>query len=114
MNNLWKMYQAIEAVRQIDPEMQAHTINIFLLICMFPGITMKDLGERVGVSQATMSRNIAAMGKVHRMNRPGYDLVLAEEDPAERRRKIVTLTPKGKRLKDQIELIMNNDQGAAA
>lgn len=106
MKSLWKIYRAVEELRKIDPEMQAHTINIFLVVCMNPGITMKDLGQQLGVSQATMSRNIAALGKVHRLNRPGLDLVEAQEDPAERRRKIVNLTPKGKRIKDALEKII--------
>lgn len=105
MNALAKFYACIEEMRKIDPEMQAHTINIFVMVCLNPGITMKDLGERLGVSQATMSRNIAALGKVHRLNRPGYDLLQAEEDPVERRRKIVNLTAKGKRVKESLEAI---------
>lgn len=105
MNALAKFYACIEEMRKIDPEMQAHTINIFVMVCMNPGITMKDLGNRLGVSQATMSRNIAALGKVHRLNRPGYDLLQAEEDPVERRRKIVNLTAKGKRVKESLEAI---------
>lgn len=103
---LHKLYRAVEEARKIDPEMQAHTLNIFLVVCMHPNVTMKDLGERLGVSQATMSRNIAALGKVHRLNRPGYDLCIAEEDPVERRRKVVNLTPKGKRVRDALVEIM--------
>jgi len=106
MKTLWKLYRAVEEMRKIDPEMQAHTINIFLMVCMNPGITMKDLGNQLGLSQATMSRNIAALGKVHRLNRPGYDLVQAEEDPVERRRKIVNLTAKGKRVQESLLSIM--------
>lgn len=105
MSALAKFYACIEEMRKIDPEMQAHTINIFVMVCMNPGITMKDLGNRLGVSQATMSRNIAALGKVHRLNRPGYDLLQAEEDPVERRRKVVNLTAKGKRVKESLEAV---------
>lgn len=105
MNPLSKLYACIEEMRKIDPEMQAHTINIFVMVCMNPGITMKDLGNRLGISQATMSRNIAALGKVHRLNRPGYDLLQAEEDPVERRRKVVNLTAKGKRVKESLEAV---------
>lgn len=105
MSVLSKFYACIEEMRKIDPEMQAHTINIFVMVCMNPGITMKDLGNRLGVSQATMSRNIAALGKVHRLNRPGYDLLQAEEDPIERRRKVVNLTAKGKRVKESLEAV---------
>lgn len=103
---LYKLYKAIEEIRKIDPEMQAHTINIFLIVCITPNVTMKALGERLGVANATMSRNIAALGKTHRLNRPGYDLCVAEEDPVERRRKVVNLTAKGKRVRDAVLEIM--------
>lgn len=102
---LFQMFRAIEEMRKVDPEMQAHTINIFLTVCMRPSITMKELCTILGVSQATMSRNIAAMGKVHRLNRPGYDLLIATEDPVERRRKIVNLTPRGMRIKNALDEI---------
>lgn len=103
------MFRAVEEMRKIDPEMQAHTINIFLMVCMRPGITMKDLGNSLGVAQATMSRNIAALGKGHHLHRPGYDLLVAEEDPVERCRKIVNLTPRGKRVKEALAEILNTD-----
>lgn len=45
MNALAKFYACIEEMRKIDPEMQAHTINIFVMVCLNPGITMKDLGS---------------------------------------------------------------------
>ena len=109
MNKLWPIYLAIEEMRKLDPEMQAHTINIFLTVCTLPNITMKDLGIRLGVSQATMSRNVAALSKVHRLNRPGLDLIEATEDPLERRRKIVNLTPKGERVKQALLKVLPSD-----
>jgi DNA-binding MarR family transcriptional regulator len=53
------------------------------------------LGEILKTSQASCSRNVAALGKWHKFGEPGLDLVDWVEDPAERRRKIIFLTPKG-------------------
>jgi DNA-binding MarR family transcriptional regulator len=39
---------------------------------------------------------VAALGKWHKLGEPGLDLVEAVEDPIERRRKIMFLTPKGR------------------
>jgi DNA-binding MarR family transcriptional regulator len=49
----------------------------------------------MGVSQASVSRAIAALGELHRLGKPGYNLVETHEDPEERRRKIVFLSKKG-------------------
>ena len=57
---------------------------------------MDELGRDVVIGQSSCSRNILALGKWHRLGRPGADYVEAVEDPKERRRKIVYLTPKGR------------------
>lgn len=106
MKALWKFAQCLEEMRKLDPEIQAQTISCFLMVVIHPGITMKDIGERVGISQASTSRNIAALSKVHRLNRPGHDLVVATEDPVERRRKVVYLTDKGKRVAESLRVLM--------
>lgn len=88
--------------REIDPEIPIQTAAMLLVVAMTPGVTMKELGERLGISQASCSRNVAALSKVHRLDKPGYDLVYAVEDPAERRRKIVRLTPQGEQFMAQL------------
>lgn len=50
MKSLWKFAQCLEEMRKLDPEIQAQTISCFLMVVIHPGITMKDLGERVGIS----------------------------------------------------------------
>lgn len=96
--SLAKVVKCLEEFRKIDPQIPPQTAVSFLWVCIHDGITMKDLSDRVGVSQSSMSRNIAALSETHRYGKPGYDLVYATEDPAERRRKIVKLTPKGRRI----------------
>lgn len=88
----------LEEFRKIDPEMPMHMAAMFLIVANEEGITMKTLRERLGISQASCSRNVAALSNAHRLNKPGHDLLMATEDPVERRRKIVMLTPKGKRV----------------
>lgn len=95
---LAKVVKCLEEFRKIDPQMPPQTAQVFLWVCIQDGITMKDLAERVGISQSSTSRNVAALSKEHRYGKPGYDLVAATEDPMERRRKIVKLTPKGRRI----------------
>lgn len=97
--NLWRLFKAIEEFRKLDPEIPSQTINTFLYVAANEGCTMKDIASALGVAQSTMSRNVANLDKINRHHQPGLDLVRAVEDPAERRRKIVTLTPRGRQLK---------------
>ncbi|WP_018868260.1 MULTISPECIES: MarR family winged helix-turn-helix transcriptional regulator [unclassified Thioalkalivibrio] len=85
----------LKEVQMVQADMPAQTLRTFIEVANRPGITMTELARRLGYSQASCSRNVAALGKWHSYNKKGHDLLKAEEDPAERRRKIVKLTPKG-------------------
>lgn len=99
LKELHKILAILEELRKLDAEMQLQTAATFILVAQRDGgITMKELADQLGISQASCSRNVAALSRWHRLNKPGHDLVIATEDPAERRRKIVFLTPKGKRV----------------
>lgn len=91
-----KLISLIEEFRKLDTEMQAQQMLIFLIVMRNPDIGMRDLEDKVGLSGASVSRNVAAMSKVHRKGRPGHDLVEAYEDPEDRRYKKVKPTHKGK------------------
>lgn len=82
--------------------MPIQTAVVFLQTALRKQTTMRELGEITGLSQASMSRNIAALSKHHRLGKQGHDLVVTREDPAERRVKIVELTKKGQKLVDKL------------
>lgn len=103
----------VEEFRKMDPEMQMQTAAVFLTVVIEPGITMRRMGDKLGLSQASCSRNVTSLSKWRKENIPGHDLVEAVEDPSERRRKIVHLTPKGKRVAESISTIIGGDEGAA-
>ena len=103
------LFQANEVIRMFDPEMPIQMVQTLLVVMMRPGLTMSELGEQTGLTQSSVSRNVAALSKVHRTRRPGHDLVYTEEDPIERRRKLVLLSPKGKRLLEQVNRAMSAD-----
>ena len=96
----------IEEFRKIDPEMPLQMAATFMVVAIRKGITMKELAETLGISQASCSRNVAALSKWHRLNREGHDLIYTEEDPIERRRKIAFLTPKGKRIAETLRALI--------
>jgi DNA-binding MarR family transcriptional regulator len=106
--DLLKTWQAIEEFRKLDPEIPTQTVNTFLYAALHEGCTMRDLATALGVAQSTMSRNVSALSKVHRSGRPGLDLVRRDPDPYERRRVVVTLTPRGKKFLTGLLSILEN------
>jgi DNA-binding MarR family transcriptional regulator len=90
-----RLMAVIEIARADDPVMPIQMLQTFLAVARQPGISMQQLGEILRTSQASCSRNVAALGRWHKFGEPGLDLVEAVEDPVERRRKIMFLTPKG-------------------
>ena len=97
-----RLIAVIEITRAEDPVMPIQMLQTFLAVARQPGITMYQLGEILKTSQASCSRNVAALSKWHKFGEPGLDLVEGVEDPVERRRKIIFLTPKGRALVQEI------------
>lgn len=106
------LYQAIRMVRiiqTIDPQMQAQTFMCFLMVAQFGPCNMQDIKDVANVSQASLSRNLSALGLVHRRGMPGFGLVETWEDPMNRKAKLVKLTPKGEALKKQIMDVLSEE-----
>lgn len=103
--NVRKLITAVEYIRKYDPEMQLQTLQTLLEVLKagVDGIPMSTLSERLDISQASTSRNVAALGnKLNRHKSPGLGLLKAEEDPMDCRRKIVSTTAKGEKLFTQL------------
>lgn len=87
----------IRGVAKIEPEMPLQQLHCLLVIAQeAEGMSLTDISQKVGIGLATASRYIAALGKQNRHREEGLLLVEAFEDPMERRKKIIRLTPKGK------------------
>lgn len=93
----------IEEFRKIDPDMPLQTAACFLLIAQEPGISIMELSTRMGMAQSTASRNVAVLSEYQKGTKKGHGLVVSKEDPLERRRKLVTLSPKGRRVAESLE-----------
>lgn len=92
----------VEEFRKIDPEMQMQAAAAFLLISQQPGITVREVGTRLGVASSSASRNVALLSKENRRGEPGPHLIDYDDDPLDRRIRRLYLTPKGKRFLDSI------------
>lgn len=97
----------LEAFRRLDPDLPIQYALSFLTIAQNEGLSMRELSERLEIAQSSASRNVAALSRWHSFGKPGHDLVEAAEDPRERRRKVITLTPKGRQLIEDLKAIVN-------
>jgi DNA-binding MarR family transcriptional regulator len=100
-----KLRLALEALAmdERDRHMSAPEMQVFLWTAIQPGITQKEMAQRIEVSQSEVSRTVTLFS-LH--NGQGYGLLHAEEDPEYRKQKKVSLTPKGSRLAEQISELL--------
>ena len=101
--------QALRILRKLNAEMPIQMVIVLLIIARFGPCRMASLRPMAELSQASISRNIAALGKIHRKGMPGLGLVDTEEDFWNRRHKIVFLTPKGR---EYVQLLLNPEAAA--
>ncbi|MBP2300303.1 MarR family transcriptional regulator [Azospirillum picis] len=99
--------QVLEAFRKLDPDLPIQYALSFMTIAQSEGISIGELAERLGIAQSSASRNVAALSRWHSFGKAGLDLVQAQEDPRERRRKVVTLTDKGHAFLADLRAIIN-------
>lgn len=90
------VYRIINMLRILSPEMPMQQADVLLQVVLRPGVTMADISKNTGLSQSSVSRNVQAMSKFHRLGKPGLDLVEAVIDPREPRRRLIFLTTRGK------------------
>ncbi|HWK44092.1 MAG TPA: MarR family transcriptional regulator [Stellaceae bacterium] len=95
-----------EAFRALDPDMPIQYALSFLTLARNEGLSMGELAQRLGIAQSSASRNVAALSKWHSFGKAGHDLVEAREDPRERRRKLIRLTPAGRQLVASLSAIV--------
>ncbi len=96
----------IEEFRKLNPEMQAQQMAIFLTVAAKPDLTITELAKLTGQASSSVSRNVAALGKTHRKGLPGLDILMAVEDPMDRRNKRISMTPKGVMVMNSIERLI--------
>lgn len=90
---------------ELKGEIQAQQLVVLLLIYNNKDITMLDIINKTGLSQSTISRNIALLLEWFNYSKrqAGAGIVNIYEDPMDRRRKVIELTAKGKALFARLE-----------
>lgn len=98
--DLTKALGIIEAFREIEPNMQLQTAATYLYIAWrdlnrdYPSLV--ELGKDLASTSSTASRNVLLLSETFFRDKPGHGLVESFDDPMDRRKKLIRLTPKGR------------------
>lgn len=112
MGMLKALELAFGSFRSINPDMPIQQAALFVQVCKKENITHAELSAALDMPQASVSRNVLKLAqKMHRdeltgtLSVIGLGLLENKADLYEPRRYAVSLTPRGKALKAQLEAV---------
>jgi DNA-binding MarR family transcriptional regulator len=86
----------LELFRTHSKDVTVNQVLTFLYVAREPGITQTETLTKLGLAVGGSSRIVAALSKYgDRSDHPGWNVVNLEENPNDRRYKLLTLTSKG-------------------
>ena len=99
-----KLLKIISKFRDLDPDMLFSVALVLLLVAEAgdEGLSLTEIAEKSNLGLSTVSRHCAHLGKINRHHEEGLQLIQTHEDPMERRRRLATLTGKGKAFINQL------------
>jgi len=95
---LQRVWNILEEFRKLQSDLPVKVAYLFACIAANPGISISELQKQANIEQSTCSRSVAVLSEWQNHEKPGFGLIWTEEDPTERRRKLVHLTEKGEEL----------------
>ncbi len=98
---------AFELIRLLDREMPGQVVSCFLYVASHDGCHKQAMEQELGLTTSASSRNtdILADGRPGR-SAEGLRLLTKVDDPTDRRKLVLTLTPRGKALAQQMKSII--------
>ena len=98
-----QLLKVIERIRILDRQFPAQVLSSLLYIASHDNCHKQALEEDLDITTASSSRNTDWLSEYHRLRKPGLGLIIKEEDPGNGRRQQLKLSPKGRRLIQQIK-----------
>lgn len=102
---LLKVFEIINVLRDIHPEMQMQMASIFVTIATQPGLYQRDLPEIIGISQASVSRNVTALADKTRHGTKGLGLIVRRHDPEDGKSYELHLSKAGRALAERLAVL---------
>ncbi|OUD09342.1 hypothetical protein BVC71_09400 [Marivivens niveibacter] len=100
--NFRTIFRLLNAFREVDRDIPISTALVFCWVALNEGATQVEMRNTLDMPSATSSRNLAALSKVHRLGKPGLDLIEWVENPEDRRAKLFFLSRKGEALLEEL------------
>lgn len=101
-----KLLAAIQTFRELDGDMQMPMAASFLLVALNDGVSRREVMEELGVAGSTATRNLMGLMEAGRLGRPGHGVIDQRVNPDERRWRMHSLSPKGRRLMKRLADIL--------
>lgn len=95
ISNLNPLSDIFAACRAVHPAMTMAQLQVFLFFVIHPGITFREVGNRTGLKEGSVSRNLAILGQHGNRTTEALGLLFNEVDDSDRRLRIPILAPKG-------------------
>jgi DNA-binding MarR family transcriptional regulator len=99
--------EVLQQVERVDSEFPLNYSICLAHIALNEGLSLTQLAEKTGLGLSTISRIVAAMSDF-RPNGQSYGLIDLKVSPQERRRKELTLTPKGWTVIRSVGAVLEN------
>lgn len=108
-----KLVKLMEAIRSYDPEIPAQRLVTFLYVAQRGRATRKDVMKSLGLTQTSAYRNLTSLeAGVYRTSagkpKQGLGWLASEPDEIEPRATAWRVTPKGQRVLDQLEGVLDD------
>ena len=107
-----KLLQVLQLIRELEPtkakvnELPIQTLTCLMYIASHDGCHKQAMEEDLNMNKAAGSRNTDWLARLHRLGRPGLNLITKEVDYSAKRRSVLKLTRKGKDLVHKITRIL--------
>lgn len=102
-----RVLEAVELLRVlVDRELPAQALSCFLYIASHERCHKTAMEEDLGFTTASGSRNTDWLAQTNRLGQRGLGLIIKELDPTNKRRVMLSLSPKGVEIIKQLERIL--------
>jgi DNA-binding MarR family transcriptional regulator len=98
-----KVLNMVNTVRNLDSEMPLGQLVFFLTVAKNEGAPLRDIAAECGMLMGTASRYMSNLQFIPRYRQQaGVSLIEAFDNPADRRQKVIVLTPAGRALLEDL------------